>query len=251
MVKKTKFSQISNVIFLTTSIFILFFIWVNYYTRNLTRSIFSAILVTITFLILYTICNKVKINRNQKTLSKTARLDNLCNTLLYEKSDIINQQIIDHLFPNSHFQKLSTNHYIIDNQDVYFCFDPNPITISQIATLIQNRTTDNLILYCIRHNNELPLPSNICINIYTINDIIDKIESPLTNKIISIQNKPKLRLKDILCVVCNSSRSKGYLGFGTLLIISSLFTPFSTYYIITGTILIIMSIFSRFNKIFN
>lgn len=251
MVKKTKFSQISNVIFLTTSIFILFFIWVNYYTRNLSQSILSAILVTITFLILYTVWNKVKINRHQKNLSKTARLDTLCNTLLYEKSDIINQQIIDQLFPNTPFQKLSSTHYLIDNQDVFFCFDANPITISQITTFIQNRVTDNLIVFCIRYNKDLPLPSNISVSIYTADNIIDKIESPLTNKFINIQNKPKLRLKDILCVVCNSSKSKGYLGFGTLLIISSLFTPFSTYYIITGTILIIMSIFSRFNKIFN
>ena len=83
--KKTRLSQISNIIFVICVIFCIFFLWCNYYTKNLKVTLFSSIIVSVsTLIILIPVVNF----KNKKAKQKTNDLKSLENfelRLLYSK----------------------------------------------------------------------------------------------------------------------------------------------------------------------
>lgn len=248
----THFSKISNAIFLILSTLILSFIWLNYYLKNLKLSLISATIICIVVAIVFF---SIKYYKRNKSKTKNAILKNNENITLSLKYSTFesNMHVISELF-NFHIKQIIDSHHYIseENQDIYVYFDKDQINELNIQNIVKSRKSDNIKVFSFAFST-ITLPDCIKIEFFNINDILDKIKD---KKSIIIQNiysikKAKLSIKDYLCVILSKKRSRGYFNFGLLLLFTSLFTIYHTYYIIFGTILILLSIFSRFNVKFN
>lgn len=245
--KTTKLSKISNTLFLSSIIFCLFFLWCNYYTKNLKLSLISSIIVFFAFLIIYI---PIKLAVSQKKTNKKKEIekfDNFKLQLQYSKSSNILKLIEKELNINN-YQKISDNHFFVNNSfDIYIYTSVH----TPVENIIQNRISDNIYILCLE---KISIPvhiNNINITILDSVYLFKLLDSDIPNtldKVITIK-KPKYRLKDIVCIVLCREKSRNYFWLGVLLLFSSLFTPFSTYYIIFATILFILSLISRFNSI--
>lgn len=251
--KKSVFSQISNFIFIISIIFILSFIWINFYLRNIQNSFSCAIIISVTAIIILT---PIKISIEKKQVNSLSKK----NTTKYLKDQLIfgNDRInIKSLCTAFNINNLSTtnteNHYIdhASKTDYFFLFNSEMLSDSDFIFVSKNKLYNNIQIYCIDSPNFSINDINISIN--RISDIEKTLKQ--TNIIINQNIKPNLKakisLKDVLCVIFNKKQSRSYFWFGIMLIFSSLFSLYSTYYIISGTILILLSIFARFNKKFN
>lgn len=250
--KQTLFSKISNNVFLIITIFTLTLIWINYYIHNLTTSILASTIIII--------CVCIVIYSYKYITQKKAKSINLINN---EKDILKNHMIFSSNWEN--FQTISSvfalneatptnekNHYTTPEKDIFILLNSENISKESIENCLKNREHNKLDIYC-TNCSEVPLIDNLEINIITFDEIFEKIHSSNNQpfQYYRLLKTPKLRLSSILRIILSKDRSRGYLGFGILVMISSLFSPFHNYYIIIGTMLLLLAIYSRFNKHFN
>lgn len=252
--KQTYLSKITNTIYLITSVLILSFIWINFYLHNLQIAVTASVIITITFCLLYFLLHQFIKNRKNNILNQQKNLENLKNQILYGNDrDTIDKLLI--AFNISDTQYTNSPNHLFNNQnkqDYYFLFETECINNEQLISIYKNRKFNEIHIFCINHGIT-SIPSDITLKIHDLKSICNQlyISKTTIDNYIKLQKKPRIRAKDVFCTVFKRDRAKSYIGFGLLLIFSSLFTPFSTYYIIMGTILILLSIYCRFNKYFN
>lgn len=250
--KTTKLSKISNMLFLTTIIFCLFFLWCNFYTKSLKISFFSSIIISICFLILFVIISNYLSKRKSKSIEKTNSIEKFKLNLMYSQvSNVLN--LLKTMLNFTSNKEIEKNHFLLDNQKDLFIFLQESISQNDIQSIFQNRQKNEIIIVSI---SKFDLPINIDKITIEFIDLQSLYLFCQENSINTLQcvnhiKKPKYRLKDIFCIVLNKEKSKSYFWLGIVLLFSSLFTPFSTYYMVFATILFLLSLFSRFNKIFN
>ena len=250
--KSTKFSKISNTIFLTSIIFCLFFLWCNFYSKSLKLSFFGSIIISICFLIIYLLIGNYLNKRRTKSIEKSNSIEKFKLNLMY--SPINNVLNLLKLMLNFKSKKeLEQNHFLLDNQKDLFIILQENISQNNIQSIYQNRQTNDIIVVCL---SKFDLPFNIenmSVAFLDLQSLYLFCQENNMNTLLCVNQikKPKYRVKDIFCIVLNKEKSKSYFWLGIVLLFSSLFTPFSTYYIAVSTIIFLLSLFSRFNKIFN
>ena len=248
--KKTKFSTISNILFFLSTTFCLVFLWCNYSTKNLKTSLFSSIIIVVSGTIILV---PIVIYRHKKLTTKSealAKLDNFKLSLAYSQScKVIN--FIKEIFAFEVTKKLGQNHYLVDNKQDLFCIFSESISIDQLQEIISSRKTDSIILISLS-KPKIPVTLKdikiVCYDFDYLSKYADVGKTYLDD--IALQKKPKYSLKDIVCIVFNKKRSKSYFWLGLVLLFSSLFTPFSTYYIIFSTLFLLLSLICRFSGLF-
>ena len=247
--KKTRLSQISNIIFVICVIFCIFFLWCNYYTKNLKVTLFSSIIVSVsTLIILIPVVNF----KNKKAKQKTNDLKSLENfelRLLYSKETSL-FNFVKNVLTIKTYTKVSNFHYTYNKKDLYLILD-KLIDESDFWKIIRDRKHEDIEVVCISKPKLTNSIKNLNILFWDLDFLKNYIElSPQFLDNIEQQKKPKYRIKDILCIVLNKSKAKSYFCFGLILLFSSLFTPFSTYYIIFSTIFFVLSTICRFSTLF-
>ena len=250
--RKTKLSLISNTLFLNFSIFLLTFIWVNFYTRDLALALFLGLIFSVIFTIFYILFIKNKISKENTLKKDKHSYEEIKNHFLF--SNYINlSKTICEIFSITP-QSISKNysHIVSHNCDIYLSFNKEDIQNEDIIELLKEYRYNQIKIFCISHKVNLQI-ENIDIELITLDDIIKKMNeiNYHIDGIIKIKSKPQITLKYILNISFNKARSKNYFWLGLLLIFSSLFTPFTIYYTIFGSLLIVASIYSRFNTKFN
>lgn len=242
--KTTYFSKISNHLFIYLVIFSVCFVWVNYYSHNMAKSIIIASMIAIAFATIY-IPIRLNISKKQKNKNiETANKENIRNQFIYGNLDY-NISYLLSLY-NIDANKISANHYMgKDSSDIIFLLDEN----SDIDSNIKYCNSNNITIFTISGTTSF-IHTNKEINIVEYNDIYQKIVSLSTPPIIMIKSKKsrKYSVKDLLCIIFNKDNSHHYLKAGIITLILSLFTLYPIYYITIGTLLIVLSIISRFYK---
>lgn len=247
--KITRFSSISNVFFLISCIFSLSFAWINFNIKSLKVSLISSIIITITFSIIYILFYKYKKTKTKENQEKNSIKRNLCQDLFY----MTNKELylfLSEIYDFSSYIKISERHLYSEEKsiDIFFIFD----TTKQSNNIFQDRKSNNLKIFCINSidiNNNI---ENINIEFIQIDNIVNKLKEKNINYYpkYNFKKRPKFTIKSIFCIVLDKEKSKNYFLFAILLLFSSLFTPYSIYYIIFSTILFLLSIFSRFSHLF-
>ncbi len=249
--KTTKLSQISNAIFFASIIFCLFFLWCNYYIKSIKISFISSIIVFVAFLVIYVPIKNLFTKKKTKSKLELESFNNFKLQLQLSQCDCIVNLLKSYLQISSH-KKLNSNHYLINNSfDLFICTEEN-LEPTKIYNCIQNRVTNKIKVLTLEpltipfelKNVEIEVINSEQIYKYSKDNNINTLEQ------INLKKKQKYRLKDIICVVLCKEKSKNYWWLGFLLLFSSLFTPFSTYYIIFSTILFVLALVSRFDFIF-
>lgn len=249
----THISKISNILFLIISIFCLFFLWCNYYIKDLRLSLISSIIVIVAFLIIYLPIYYIKQIKTSNTKLKSKEIKQLIDNLTYSQDSEILSIFLSILDKSNIINIKSNKHIITNNEDIFLLFDHTTQIEQDFYGLLKSRDTNKIKVYCISKPNNIPNITNTQISFIEINEIYQlfKQNNIYFKENIIIPSKTKFNLTLILNSTLNRSKSRSYLTFGILLLFSSLFTPFSNYYIIMSTILILLSIISRFNCKFN
>lgn len=251
MNNKTLFSSISNTLFLLLTILIISFIWVNYYIHNFYLSLFSSFLIVCGFSIIYFSLKSFKNKKvNQKNKLKLKH-EELKTTLIFNTNSV-NSIIISKLF---NYNKLTPtekqNQFTYNDQDIFILLYKEKITEEDIIGTLKTRINNSVKIFCIEYTCNIAI-NKIDIEIIDLSQIENQLNiNPIKIEPITLKKTPKLSLFQYLCIIFNKTKSRGYFGFGLLLILTSLFSPYYTYYLIIGTLLLLVSIYSRFNKKFN
>lgn len=250
-IKQSKFSKISNTIFLFITIILLTFLWTIYYSNNIKLGIIFSLIFAICFAFVYfpfkSIINK-KRNISKEILLKK---EHTLLQLEYGKStDIIN--FITNLYQIKEYKTISDSHILELNTNTEYYFLFSEINNEMIHNIYKKRLTSNIKVFTLNNTN-FPQLENINLEIITFDKIFDKIQKNNTELNFNINNKKstKISFKDIFCEIFNKQKSKSYLNLGLLVLISSLFTIYNTYYVIISSILFLFAIYSRFNTRFN
>lgn len=249
--KITKFSKISNKIFLICSIYLISFIWLEYKIHSIKNASLIAIPITLLFLLVYTFLSKIWSAKNKKALSKSELKQNLYNQLIWGNSDTINKYILS-ILGYDNLTKISNTHYENTSIAIHFNFKKEVINSFDLANIIRETTSNSIIVVCL-HSNITSQPQDKEICIIDLEKLCNLLGEQITNfpTNIKLKNKPKYRLKDLLCIALNKRKAKGYFLSSLMLIFLSLFTPYNIYYIIVSTVLLLLAIISRINTKFN
>lgn len=245
--KSSHFSKVSNTIFLASIIFCLFFLWCNYCTKNINISFISSIIVFVAFLIIYIPIKIHHENKKKSLKSNKSKFEYFKLQLQYTQIEYILLFLKDYLKIDK-CEHVSYNHYYInDSFDLYIClFNDNDFLLSNIFSCRKS----SLIKILSPEIFDIPISiENVNIEFINLNELYKYSEQNNIEYLtkININKKPKYSPKDLLCIVLCKEKSKNYFWLGVLLLFSSLFTPYSTYYIVFSSILFIMSLISRFN----
>lgn len=250
--KVTKFSKISNILFVTFSIFLITFVWIEYYTHSIKKAITLSPIITIGFILIsYPILKYFR----SKSLVKSNHIkdkDQLKLNLLMGKSDVVNDYLLK-IFNLILKQKLSSNLFILeDNSLVLFYFEKPQFEQDTLNKILRTYSPTKITIFCLSYA-QLVYPSDTQINLINLDKITTQISSSSLKFPINIKlkSKPKFSLKDIFCIILKKDKSSKYLYASMLLIFTSFITPYSIYYIAFSTILLLLSIYSRFNTKFN
>lgn len=251
---KTLFSKISNNLFLIFCIFVLSFVWTNFYLHSNKNSLITSIILILAFCIIYyPIKNKYNKTQKSKTHSKESKENTKIQMLLGNDDYTIN--LIKECFNLTNITQTSQNNHFLDivnNIDYFFVFNEKELSENTIVNIYKTKQFNNIYIFCL---SSIDFPKEQSCKFEIIN--FEKIYTELSknnivyNNNIKITQKQKLKISDITKVIFNKSKSKNYFWFGIMLLFSSFFTPYFIYYISIGTILILISLFSRFNKYFN
>ena len=251
--KKTLFSEISNAIFLIFTIFLLSFLWCNFYFRNFQKSLICSIVFALAFSLIFIPRKIKKHNKEKETTSSISRLNYLKNQLIFSDNRTILDFIIK-LYNLENVTYISDNHICVNNEkDIFINYISEDISTGDIYSFYKLSTTNKIEVFCLNTPKYSLKINSKEITFIDFNNFIDKCKKSdyYLDKNIVVQNKPKLRGKELLCIVLGKHRAKSYFGLGLLILFSSIFTPYNIYYIIIASILFILSIFSKFNTIFN
>ena len=252
-VKKTTFSEISNTLFIIFVLFLISFLWCNFYIRNLKNSLICSIIIILGFSIFY-IPHKIKKHKKSKSCLENIEKDSYykAQLLLSDNKDILN--FITKLYNYKNIEHITDNHIIVnENLDIYIAYSENALTNDDIYNIYKNSKCTEIKVFTNTKPNQTIKILGKQLEFIDYQSLLSKCKETKTffDNNINVEKKQKYKLKDTLCIVLGKERSKSYLLSGLLILFSSMFTPYNVYYVIISTILLALSVFSKFNTLFN
>ena len=247
-IRKTKLSAVSNLLFFAFSTFTILFIWINYYYRNFKKALTPCIIISIILIIIYILIKIIIYKKHNKNLP-IYTIEKLQSALLLTPDEIVISDIIS-LFKLDNLLKINNSHYIDNSKDYLFILNKQVLSNDDMYPIIKNRHFNSITIFCIQSSIDIKV-NNCTIEIVNINDIYSKyshIQYPISHYTFPSKIQ-KMNIIEFLSIIINKSKSKKYLSYGLLILVTSMLTPYSIYYIIVGTLLIILSVISRFVSI--
>lgn len=253
---KFKIINLFDKLFISISIFLIIYAWINFYVRNLWTTfflslIFSAACVFVLYYFLNKKQEKVELGKkNTDEMNKSflvfrltprkQKMELLYNLLSKEFNTKLDNGILTYIKDEkkhlvivaTHIERISENDLInlvdefldtdVDVIDI-ICNDVNPNINSKIFV-------DKKIIFITKQKLYLDYFSK-----YQIFPDNSKIDTSIT----------KLRFKDILNNMFIPQKAKSYFFCGLILIFSSIILPYHIYYIVFGSLLLIFSILCK------
>ncbi len=253
---KFKIINLFDKLFISISIFLIIYAWINFYVRNLWTTfflslIFSAACVFVLYYFLNKKQEKVELGKkNTDEMNKSflvfrltprkQKMELLYNLLSKEFNTKLDNGILTYIKDEkkhlvivaTHIERISENDLInlvdefldidVDVIDI-ICNDVNPNINSKIFV-------DKKITFITKQKLYLDYFSK-----YQIFPDNSKIDTSIT----------KLRFKDILNNMFIPQKAKSYFFCGLILIFSSIILPYHIYYIVFGSLLLIFSILCK------
>lgn len=252
---KFRIINLFDKIFITITIFLITYAWINFFIRNLYLTFVLSLIFTfsITFILFYLTNKKAQKQNISKTYLKdvdekflafrllsSSEQINLINTILAKDETIkINSR-------NLTFSKNNKQHQIV------IATEQEKLSQHTLINLISNRNKNTEILQIIcedfEPNLNTNLLDNLTVEIITKKMLYDKFF--LTHNIfpntsnLSKQTK-RIGVKNFFKNFFKANKSKGYFLCGLVLIFSSIILPFHIYYLIFGTTLLIFSLLCK------
>lgn len=214
-------------------IFILSFVWIRYYTKNLTMAILLAFAVSVAIYAVYKLTFGAKKEKKRLTKVQEEKIESCITSLAF----------LDKESKIGFVKKLIGD----GNQEIYAHFSFEELTKQNIADAVA-ALEDGKELIIIAKSFSKSVQKMID-NIHFANiKCIDGVEflSLMEEKHLfpaDLNLQPdKVHISDIIKYAFGRKRAKGYLFTGILLLATSFLIPFKLYYIISGSILLVIAL---------
>lgn len=257
---KYKLVNLFDKIFITFSVFLIVYAWINFFVRSLWTTfilslIFSSALVFLLFYIYNKHSTKKKITAKLKKdidekflafllMNKHDQLELLSKTIVCDHYEILNDSIV----------------FEINNKSTQIMIALQSEKLSQLGLINliskSKKQVETLIIICntIDSNLNTKILKNLSIKIKGKNELYNEYFLPKKifpdSSNLDTQNN-KLKLKDIMKNFFKSDKAKSYFLCGLVLIFSSIILPYHTYYLVFGSTLLIFAIICKLQKYIN
>jgi hypothetical protein len=262
--RKYTLSKLTDFVFKTTLTFFIFFVWIRFYVKALYLSLFLTVLTTAIFVWFFTYRQNKKYTAQKISKEEDILIQNYTNEFLFS-SEKQNLQFFLDLANKKHSATLTKNFVLIVQNSFkialypyYFARKLNIDAATSIYVRAKALKLNKLIITCKTVDQEVlnftkqlsALKIIVLDEKQTYFKLLKKYEHyPLvTNKLI-MENK--ITLSQMLYVMFNKRKTKGYLFSGTILLLGSFIIRYNLYYIIFSSLLYFMALFSYFNTPFN
>ena len=253
---KFKIINLLDKIFISVSVFLIIYAWINFYIRNLWSTFFlSIIFSSACVFVLYYFLNKKqeKINLNKKNTDKMnkcflafrltprkSKIDLLYQILSKENETKINNGILTYNKDNKkHIVIIATHIERINNNDLINLIDEFLDFDIDVIDIVCNSVCENIKTKIFIDKEILLITKEKLFIDYFSKYQIYPDESKINTSI------TKLKFKDILNGLFIPEKAKSYFFCGLILIFSSIILPYHLYYIIFGSLLLIFSIICK------
>ncbi len=235
------------------------FVWANYYVRSFALALVISLTITALAEALIQLISAKRGKKYALTSAENKKIESISNAMIFAPYE----QVI-----SFYYNILKTKYCSVKKKDcivveykgkkvtVVPLYSINGVPLNSLTEAIQIATRNNTNKLFVLGNYYMPECVTLASNITSIEVCLLDARDVYTT-LLKPNNyyptwsvdvsKPKLTSKDILAVVFNRTRAKGYLICGLILIFSSLFTPYNLYYVISSTILLFMAMYSYFN----
>ena len=237
--------------------FVLFFCWLNFYIKNTILSVFLSIFLTF-LIVFFLFFFKSKRNKKKNLSSKKQKEATNCIVQLKFSTEADVKKYFKNILKNDYSVKTIKSGLLLekDNKKILFsiAFNQEIFNIDNLAkTFAQAKNLDVNELIIVANNfdekckNLANAIKEIKISTFDAFDTYEKFIEPsgiLPNKVIDT-SKAKLSFRQVLNYAFSKERTKHYLLFGLILIISSFFVYFKVYYLVFGSILLVFALLTR------
>ena len=267
-----KFGYVVDFVSLNVVLSILFFAWIRFYTKNWVFSLCIGILASLFMSLLLFAYFSSKSEKKSILFAKHHKLNNLKYTLLCS-TDTKNIEFFTNILKSKYYVKKSRKALLLAPNTSQ---NEMHSTLHSIVFKYINKiecTLDDILCLLTLANSLKIQKVEILAHSYSkgISDFckaIDNFEIKLLNfdtffdefeyecsPIVIFKKPSKINLSQLKNIILDKKRSKNYLLFGLLLLITSFLVPFKLYYLISGSILCIFAIIvfiipyiQKFNK---
>lgn len=262
--KKYTLGKIIDFLFKTTLTFFIFFVWIRFYVESLYLTLFLTVTSTAFFVWFFTARQNKKFNSQKLTQEEDAAVLNYTNEFLFSSAKE-NLNFFLELVNKRHLAKVEQNFIIIEQNSYKIALIPyyksRKLNIDE-ATSIYIRAKalnlNKLIITCKLVDQEvLNFTKQLkSLKIIILNDkqtylkLLKKYDYyPQINNNLIQENK--ITFSQMLFIMFNRKKTKGYLISGTILLLGSFIIKYNLYYIIFSSLLYFMALFSYFNMPYN
>lgn len=261
--EENKLFKLISTIFRYFTIYLIVFVWINYYIKTFVTSVVLSLLATF-FIDLTIRLIKNKLNKKNEHSSKENKLINSYNNALIfsEDSYVIN-----------FFYGLASTRYKVEKKSSYIIIKHENYQVVLFPFItFRSFSTDDLVYVLNKLKNVTCSKIVICVNacdnealkladkVGNKIDILDKEETFYKlmkeynfypDKKLELKEKYKLTFNDFLAYALNKKRTKSYFFSSVVLLLSSFIVTNNLYYVVMSSILLLLSLISFSNPKFN
>lgn len=253
---KFKFINLIDTIFISITVLLIFFAWIQFFIKNIILSlIIGSLLAITTILCVKTLKNKklskLEINSNNNT--------NLAKFKIAIQSlpSIKISNILKKLIPTSLTATIKKGDIIFTKNNeinIYTFYFSEQLSENKLLEIIKSKKANCITIFCISYTESADIISKAFTNLKIKLITLDQLYKICEANNISVNTEHidltshKIHLKDILKGFISPNKSKGYFISGLITLLTSLIIPYRIYYVIFSSILFILCLICKFNR---
>lgn len=241
-----KMANLIDILSISVITFLLSFVWIKFYIKNITLSILISLIISIFSIMIIRKINTKKLSKYATTKAENEKIQSISNTLILGSFED-NLIFLNNLFPES---KIEDFYIVTHNSNIIIPkLDCLEFTTNDLLTILKNKKinqsksisiiTQSVNKACIEYASNL----SIKINFLQIEDIAKLTDtSPIPT--ITITPKKHNTILMIAKMFIARKNVKGYIISAIFIIFSSIIVPYKTYYLVFASLLLILALIS-------
>jgi len=262
--KRYALSNILDTVFKTVIIFAICFVWIRYYVYSLNETLLYTILLTIIINLIFLFFKKKKEKNEKINKDEQLKINECVNEFLFS-SHKKNTQFFYKLLQKKHKVTYQKPFLIITKSNGKIGLLPyyknrklTMDTVKNFIILAKKKELKKLIICCKTSEQEV---LNLCKQYTQIKLLIldakqtyYKLLKPYNyfpQIVTNLIEEQKLTTSQMLVVMFDKKRTKGYVISAVILLFTSFIVPYNIYYVIFSSFLFLLALFSYFNTSFH
>lgn len=258
--KSNKLSLVLDLIFGTSFVFLICFIWARYFLHNLSLAILFSGIITFCVVGIFYFVKSKKSEKQKVSKTDLAKAHDISTYfLLCTKQETLKE--FEKILSKNHDVKIKSDMLIFDKVAIRPLYLSTEITDKDVLdsfSKIKNISIQKVIICCLSASAKAREIANIIkdktITIFTEYDAYKNIFKP-ANFSVEMPKPPKLKARQRFLkygqIAFNKSRTKSYFLVAVIMLFSSFIMRYNIYYLVFATITTILALYSHFNTKFN